>query len=106
MNRYFVFRKTHNVNAEKVYKLLVNRDNVDMFEDTDPSSMIGTFEKQDEQLDKAQKANVKSSVIIRKLPGKKMKITIGDEKQIAESSLEMKKVEPKKSTIVIRKKKT
>ena len=106
MNRYFVFRKTHNVNAEKVYKLLVNRDKVDMFEDNDPSSMIGTLEQQDEQLDKAQNANVKSSVIIRKLPGKKMKITIGDEKQIDESSLEMRKVEPKKPTIVIRKKKT
>ena len=106
MNRYFVFRKTHNVNAEKVYKLLVNRDKVDMFEDNDPSSMIGILEQQDEQLDKAQNANVKSSVIIRKLPGKKMKITIGDEKQIDESSLEMRKVEPKKPTIVIRKKKT
>jgi len=106
MNRYFVFRKTHNVNAEKVYKLLVNRDKVDMFEDTDPSSMIKSLEKQDEQLDEAQKHKVKSSVIIRKLSGKKMKITIGDEKKVDESSLEMKKVEPKKPTIIIRKKKT
>jgi len=105
MNRYFVFRKTHNVNAEKVYKLLVNRDKVDMFED-DPNSIIKSVEKQDEQLDQAQNAKVKSSIIIRKLSGKKMKITIGDEKKIDESSLEVKKVEPKKPTIVIRKKKT
>ena len=105
MNRYFVFRKTHNVNAEKVYKLLVNRDKVDMFED-DPNSMIKKLEKEDDQLDEAQNAKVKSSIIIRKLPGKKMKITIGDEKKIDESSLEVNKVEPKKPTIVIRKKKT
>lgn len=105
MNRYFVFRKTHNVNAEKVYKLLVNRDKVDMFED-DPNSIIKSIEKQDEQLDQAQNAKVKSSIIIRKLPGKKMKITIGDEKKNDESSLEVKKVEPKKPTIIIRKKKT
>jgi hypothetical protein len=57
-------------------------------------------------LDQAQNVKVKSSIIIRKLPGKKMKITIGDEKKIDESSLEVKKVEPKKPTIVIRKKKT
>jgi len=106
MNRYFVFRKTHNVNAEKVYKLLVNRDKVDMFEDmNETGSMIETLEKQDNQLDNAQEHNVKSAVIIRKLPGKKKKIIIGDEKQINEDSLEIHKMEPAKSTIVIRKKK-
>ena len=35
MNRYFVFRKTHNVNAEKVYKLLVSREKVENTEDTE-----------------------------------------------------------------------
>jgi hypothetical protein len=106
MNRYFVFRKTHNVNAEKVYKLLVNRDKVDMFEDmNETGSMIETLEKQDNQLDNAQEHNVKSAVIIRKLPGKKKKIIIGDEKQMNEDSLEIQKMEPSKSTIVIRKKK-
>lgn len=106
MNRYFVFRKTHNVNAEKVYNLLVTRDKVDIFNETDDTnSFIESLDKEENKLEHAKNTNVKSSVIIRKIPGKKKKIIIGDEKQINEGLMEINKIEPKKATIVIRKKK-
>lgn len=105
MNRYFIFRKTHNVNAEKVYKLLVTRDKIEDLEHIEPKDLIDSVKKQEENLENAQHKNVKSSIVIRKLPGKKMKIVIGDEKIVNEGPLEMTKVEPKKTTVIIRRKK-
>jgi len=72
MNRYFVFRKTHNVNAEKVFKLALRHKQFGDDEDT---------EKPEEE--------VKKTVVIRKLKGKKNKLVI----------------EQVKPTVIIRKKK-
>ncbi len=70
-----------------------------------PKDIIESVKKQDEKLEEAQTKNVKSSIVIRKLPGKKMKIIIGDEKVVKEESLEMNMVEPKKTKVIIRRKK-
>ena len=74
MNRYFVFRKTHNVNAEKVYKLLVTKDKLPD-EEEDADKIINEIEKEDDAMENANK-NVKQPITIRKLPGKKRKIVI------------------------------
>ena len=71
MNRYFVFRKTHNVNAEKVFKLALRHKQFD----------------DDEEADKSVE-EVKKTVVIRKLKGKKNKLVI----------------EPVNPTVIIRKK--
>ena len=52
MNRYCVFRKTHNVNAEKVYKLLVTRDKVD---EVNEDQLIDSIHKEDAELEKTKK---------------------------------------------------
>ena len=60
MNRYFVFRKTHNVNAEKVYKLALRHKQFD----------------DDDEGDKTVIEEAKKTVVIRKLKGKKNKLVI------------------------------
>ena len=78
MNRYFVFRKTHNVNAEKIYKEFINRAtyNEPYNEETSVSELIDKVEKDSKELETVQKS--KQSIIIRRLPGKKQKIIIGN----------------------------
>ena len=99
MNRYFVFRKTHNVNAEKVYKLLVNKNrSVEILEDDDADDVIDKLKKEEKQETDAKEE--KDSIIIRKLPGKKRKIVIGES-----SSSTTPEVELKSSRVVIKKKK-
>ena len=60
MNRYFVFRKTHHVNAEKVAKMMLSRQSVE-----------DTLEVDDNVEEKPR-----SSVVIRKAPGN-VKLKIG-----------------------------
>jgi hypothetical protein len=61
MNRYFVFRKTHHVNAEKVSKMMLSRQ----------SNEEGSLEVND-----AVEEKPRSTVIIRKAPGNvKLKIS-------------------------------
>ena len=67
LNRYFVFRKTHNVNAEKIAKMAMRMTNDDD-NDNDVIANDDIIEKVDEKLVKP---------ILRKLPGKKIKIVIG-----------------------------
>jgi len=78
MNRYFVFRKTHNVNAEKVYKLLVNQNRSIIDEEDDAEDVIEKSKKAADEETKAE--DTSQSVIIRKIPGKKRKIVIGKTK--------------------------
>ena len=98
MNRYFVFRKTHNVNAEKVYKLLVSREKVENTEDTE--LFVNDIQKQEDKMENA-KQEKKKSVVIRKFSGKKTKITIGDSQK--EQTNETTFVNPK--TVIIKRKK-
>lgn len=98
MNRYFVFRKTHNVNAEKVYKLLVSREKVENTEDTE--LFVNDIQKQEDKVENA-KQEKKKSVVIRKFSGKKTKITIGDSQK--EQTNETTFVNPK--TVIIKRKK-
>ena len=101
MNRYFVFRKTHNVNAEKVYKLLVNKNrSIGIVDDDDADDIIEKLNKEETQESTAEKS--KQSVIIRKLPGKKRKIIIGESEEKGVSSPT---VELKSKKVVIKKKK-
>ena len=103
MNRYFVFRKTHNVNAEKVYKLLVTKDKLPD-EEEDADKIINEIEKEDDTMENANK-NVKQPITIRKLPGKKRKIVISDSdipKMDNTETTEVELKEPKK-TVIIRK---
>jgi len=100
MNRYCVFRKTHNVNAEKVYKLLVTRDKVD---EVNEDQLIDSIHKEDAELEKTKKENIKKTVIIRKLPGKKRKIVISENKEKGENT-ELTMTKPK--TVIIKKKKS
>jgi hypothetical protein len=70
LNRYFVFRKTHNVNAEKAAKLMMNRRE----DDDDVDKIIAHAQQADAKLDGAK---TESKSVIHKLPGKKTRITIG-----------------------------
>ena len=101
MNRYFVFRKTHNVNAEKVYKLLVNQHrSIGLEDDDDAEEVIEKIKTAAEEEEKAEKTT--QSIIIRKIPGKKKKITIGEieNKEDSGSSITL-----KPRTITIKRKK-
>ena len=105
MNRYFVFRKTHNVNAEKVYKLLVTRDKIPD-EDDDVENIIEKIEDEDKKLDKT--TDVKQPISIRKLPGKKRKIVISDSNIPRSDTIETTELvlsQPKKTVIIKRPKK-
>jgi len=91
LNRYFVFRKTHNVNAEKAAKLMmVHRDDEDDEDDVD--KIIQRTQKEDETMEKT-KTETKS--VIRKLPGKKTRLTIG---RSDPAITEIRMVEPSIST--------
>ena len=91
LNRYFVFRKTHNVNAEKAAKLMmVHRDDEDDEDDVD--KIIQRTQKEDENMEKT-KSETKS--VIRKLPGKKTRLTIG---RSDPAITEIRMVEPSIST--------
>ena len=73
LNRYFVFRKTHNVNAEKAAKLMmIHRDDDDDEDDVD--KIIQRAHKDDEKMEQTKS---ESKSVIRKLPGKKNRLTIG-----------------------------
>ena len=99
MNRYCVFRKTHNVNAEKVYKLLVTRDQID---EVNSDEFMDSIRKEDAILEETKQENVKKTVIIRKLPGKKRKIVISENKEKGENT-ELTMTKPR--TVIIKKKK-
>jgi hypothetical protein len=71
LNRYFVFRKTHNVNAEKASKLMMRHLNAES--DEDAAAIIQRTQKEDAALDNV----IESNSTIRKLSGKKVQITIG-----------------------------
>ena len=106
MNRYFVFRKTHNVNAEKVYKLLVTKDKLPD-EEEDAEKIIEEVAKEDEKI-KNTMQDVKQPVTIRKLPGKKRKLVIGDNqypKTEDVGTTELALQEPKKVVIIRKPKK-
>lgn len=80
MNRYFVFRKTHNVNAEKVYKLFVDKHFKQKEDNEDDGDKILTPVQEEKKEDKKEtqvEEKPKQTIIIRKLPGKKIKLTIG-----------------------------
>ena len=85
MNRYFVFRKTHNVNAEKVYKMMVSKQMGDM--DGDVDDIITRVNKSE---DDVRGVDTKSSVIIRKIPGKKIKLTIGQRQDTSQQEVVLK----------------
>ena len=70
LNRYFVFRKTHNVNAEKAAKLMMRRS----ADDEEADEIIDRVQKEDEKLADTQMNKIS---VIRKLPGKKVKLVIG-----------------------------
>jgi hypothetical protein len=70
LNRYFVFRKTHNVNAEKAAKLMMRRS----ADDEDADEVVDRVQKEDEKLADTQTNKIS---VIRKLPGKKVKLVIG-----------------------------
>jgi hypothetical protein len=59
MNRYFIFRKTHNVVTEKVERLM----------------LIGKHGDEEEE-EELSKARVEKKVVIRRLPGKKTKVIL------------------------------
>lgn len=61
MNRYFVFRKTHHVNAEKVAKMMLSRHSEDSVLEVDDSA----------------KEKPRSTVVIRKAPGN-VRLKIGN----------------------------
>tara|TARA_B100001287_G_scaffold276730_1_gene288977 strand:+ start:2311 stop:6000 length:3690 start_codon:yes stop_codon:yes gene_type:complete len=78
MNRYFVFRKTHHVNAEKVYKLLVNKGtSLEITEEDDTEDIIEKIKKTDEKEENSKEE--KPTIVIKRLKGKKRKLLIGDE---------------------------
>jgi hypothetical protein len=87
LNRYFVFRKTHNVNAEKAAKLMMRRS----ADDEEADEIINRVQKEDEKLADTQMNKIS---VIRKLPGKKVKLVIGrvDNTTIDDSTINM--IEP------------
>ena len=103
MNRYFVFRKTHNVNAEKVYKLLVNNHRDDITEDDDVDDVIGKLSTLSEKEDNAKETT--QSIVIRKIPGKKIKLTIGEKQLDDENSDETELTLKSPTRVIIKKKK-
>lgn len=104
MNRYFVFRKTHNVNAEKVYKLLVTKDRLPD-EEEDAEQIIEEESNNNEKLNQAK--NIKQPISIRKLPGKKRKLVISANVLPGTDTIETTelKLNEQKKTIIIRKSK-
>ena len=104
MNRYFVFRKTHNVNAEKVYKLLVTKDKLPD-EEEDAEQIIEEESNNNEKLDQAK--NIKQPISIRKLPGKKRKLVKSANVLPGTDTIETTelKLNEQKKTIIIRKSK-
>jgi hypothetical protein len=103
MNRYFVFRKTHNVNAEKVYKLLVNNHRDDITEEDDVDDVIGKISTMSEKEESAKQT--KQSVVIRKIPGKKIKLTIGENRLDDDKSDETELTLKSPTRVIIKKKK-
>ena len=106
LNRYFVFRKTHNVNAEKAAKLMMRR-NSDENTDETVDEIIERVDKTDDKMDKTI---IDNKTTIRKLPGKKIKIVIG-KKEVTQKqddvNTELKLVEPKVQgkTVIIKRSK-
>jgi len=106
MNRYFVFRKTHNVNAEKVYKLLVTKDKLPD-EEEDAEKIIEEVVEEDKKM-KVATQDAKQPISIRKLPGKKRKLVIGDNQLSKVENVETTELalqEPKKIVIIRKPKK-
>jgi hypothetical protein len=101
MNRYFVFRKTHNVNAEKVYKLLVNKNRSIGIMDDDDAEEIIEKEKRSSSEEQSAKETTQP-IIIRKIPGKKKKIVIGIDETVEAGKPE---ITLKPSKVVIKRKK-
>jgi hypothetical protein len=101
MNRYFIFRKTHNVDAEKVSKLMMRPKG-----DEDVDEMIDRVNNDDEKLNNAI---VDHNPIIRKLTGKKIKIVIGRNanSNVDNNNTGLKLIEPafKGNTVIIKRKK-
>lgn len=85
MNRYFIFRKTHNVNAENLYKLFIskyfNKDSEEVEENTkeDVVDILKEVEGDKKEEEKIEEINedVKQPIIIKKIVGKKKKLVIG-----------------------------
>jgi hypothetical protein len=65
MNRYFVFKKMRNVNAEKVGKLLMNKGSTDIEMSENP-------EEESKEEDKSKKPDPPKEIKIRKIKGQKM----------------------------------
>ena len=74
LNRYFVFRKTHNVNAEKAAKLMMVRHDDDDDDEEDVDKIIKRTHEDDAKM---VQTKTESKSVIRKLPGKKNRLTIG-----------------------------
>jgi hypothetical protein len=66
MNRYFVFKKMRNVNAEKVGKLLMNKGSTDIEMSENPE------EEQKEKEKEEKGENKQKEIKIRKVKGQKM----------------------------------
>ena len=103
LNRYFVYRKMRNVNAEKVGKVMMRRD------DEGEEGAEGEDGKEDESKSKESTASVISATksTIRKLRGPKVKIVIGNP-SVADNSpkanVEEAKELPKEASVVYGKK--
>ena len=104
MNRYFIFRKTHNVNAENLYKLFINKyfnkDSEEIEENpkedvVDVLKEVDSDKKEEEKIEEVNE-DVKQPIIIKKLVGKKKKLVIG-KSQISDES--------NSNTVIIKKKK-
>lgn len=80
LNRYFVFRKTHNVNAEKAGKLMMRH--LQEEDEEDAEAIIQRTQKEDTALEKTEESKSK----IRKLPGKQVQITISETANNIEST--------------------
>jgi len=76
LNRYFVFRKMRNVNAEKIGKVLMRRGEEEEAEEEMSAAEIIKSEEADASAINRAKGPTKS--VIRPIPGKKVKIVIGD----------------------------
>ena len=80
LNRYFVFRKTHSVNAEKAGKLMMRH--LQEEDEEDAEAIIQRTQKEDATLAKTEESKSK----IRKLPGKQVQITISETANNIEST--------------------
>lgn len=88
LNRYFVFRKTHSVNAEKAGKLMMRH--LQEEDEEDAEAIIQRTQKEDATLEKTEESKSK----IRKLPGKQVQITISETANIESTSVQNVSLEP------------